>query len=137
MLRKSQVDQLLELQPSIQSVHSQLEAVKRAADATASAVKQTIGIHELSAAVLSLELALSSSSYSNRSDGAGIAAHFDEVKAACAGDEVVQAVLESLPARVVTRGALPLSELQVRFAVMREEVRKTALAPEAAPKMVG
>lgn len=136
VLRKGQVDQLMELQPQIQSVYCQLDAVKRAASATAGAIKQTIDIHQLSAAVLSLEMALSSTGQSSDNDHF-IGQQFAAVKSACEGDEVVTAVLDALPARVIAKGALPLSELQVRFAVMREEVRKTALAPEAAPKMVG
>lgn len=136
VLRKDQVTQLMELQPKIQSVYSQLEGVKRAADATADAIKQTIDIHQLSAAVLSLELALSSTAHYSDTDHF-IGQQFAAVKSACEGDEVVTAVLDALPPRVIAKGALPLSELQVRFAVMRDEVRKTALAPEAAPKMVG
>ena len=136
LLRKSQVDELLTLQPQVQELHSQLDAVKRAADATAGAIKKTIDIHHLSAAVLSLELALSSTSGMHTSDN-HIGEHFQAVKTACQGDEVVTAVLNSLPERVVTSGALPLSELQVRFSVMRDEVRKAALAPEAAPVMIG
>jgi len=136
ILRKDQVKELLELQPQISSVVSQLGAVKIATDRTAAAIKQTIDIHQLSAAVLSLEMALSSPTHYEDDDNF-IAHHFAEVRKACQGDEVVKVVLDTLPARVVTSGALQLPDLQVRFAVMREEVRKTALAPEAAPKLIG
>jgi hypothetical protein len=136
LLRKSQVDELMAMQPRVLDLQGQLEGIKRAADATAGAIKKTIDIHHLSAAVLSLELALSTPT--SMQDGANsIGQHFEAVKAACQGDEVVTEVLKSLPARVASKGALPLSELQVRFGVMREEVRKAALAPEAAPKMLG
>eukprot|EP00598_Pedospumella_elongata_P001815 CAMPEP_0184971884 /NCGR_PEP_ID=MMETSP1098-20130426/4014_1 /TAXON_ID=89044 /ORGANISM="Spumella elongata, Strain CCAP 955/1" /LENGTH=536 /DNA_ID=CAMNT_0027494081 /DNA_START=309 /DNA_END=1919 /DNA_ORIENTATION=+ len=136
ILRKDQVKELLELQPQISSVVSQLGAVKIATDRTAAAIKQTIDIHQLSAAVLSLEMALSSTTHYEDDDNF-IAHHFAEVRKACQGDEVVKVVLDTLPARVVSSGALQLPDLQVRFAVMREEVRKTALTPEAAPKLIG
>jgi ribosomal protein S6 len=136
VLRKDQVKELLDLQPEIQSVVTQLGAVKLAADRTAEAIKQTIDIHQLSAAVLSLELALTSPTHYEEDDHF-IAQHFAEVRKACHGDAVVKAVLDSLPPRVVATGAFNLPELQVRFNVMREEVRKTSLTPEAAPKMIG
>ena len=136
VLRKDQVKELLELMPEIQSVTTQLGAVKLATDRTAAAIKQTIDIHQLSAAVLSLELALTSPTHYEQDDKF-IAHHFAEVRKACQGDEVVKAALDALPPRVVSNGALQLPELQVRFSVMRDEVRKTTLTPEAAPKMIG
>lgn len=136
VLRKDQVKELLELMPEIQSVVTQLGAVKLATDRTAAAIKQTIDIHQLSAAVLSLELALTSPTHYEQDDKF-IAQHFAEVRKACQGDEVVKAALDALPPRVISSGALQLPELQVRFSVMRDEVRKTTLTPEAAPKMIG
>jgi len=140
-LRKSQIDEMLTLQPAVQAASASLKAVQQVVNEAATSIKQTVDIHALSAAILSLEFALSnnSSSSSNSSNqaGASIAAHFSAVSATCAEDPVVKAVLSSFPPRVIEEGALPLSELQVRFNVMRDEVRKAALAPEAAPKMVG
>jgi hypothetical protein len=141
-VRKAHIDELLALQPSIQLATAQLAQVKEAADATAAAIKQTMELHRLSHAVLSLEHVLSTSSSLAGGGSGGAAAgaigkQFAAVQSACAGDEVVQAVLESLPRRVLESGALSLSDLQVRFVVMREEVRKAALAPEDAPKMLG
>lgn len=53
------------------------------------------------------------------------------------GDELVSLALASVPAQAVTDGAPTREELSAHFAVVRGEVRKAALAPIAAPAMVG
>jgi hypothetical protein len=134
--RKTHSEELLALQPQIVGLEAELKGIKNAVDATGDVIKKTIDIHHLSAAVLSLELALSSPPAYSKNDST-IEKHLKAVRTACQGDEVVTAVLDSLPARVATSGVLPLADLQVRFGVMREEVRKAALVPESAPHLLG
>jgi hypothetical protein len=133
VMRKSQVDELLALQPAVQQAAENVTAVSAAVQQVGAEMGKTVDVHALSAAVLSLELALSAPGDS----GAPVKGLFTAVRQASARDAVVLALLDSLPPRVLSQGALPLSELQVRFAVMREEARKAALAPEGAPKIVG
>ncbi|KAJ1434173.1 mitochondrial inner membrane protein-domain-containing protein [Ochromonadaceae sp. CCMP2298] len=131
VMRKTQLDELLALQPAVQAATESVTAVSDAVAQAGAEMGKTVDVLALSAAVLSLELAL------NDPSGAPVSGLFVAVRQASASDAVVGAVLDSLPSRVLSEGALPLPALQVRFAVMREEARKAALAPEGAPKIVG
>ena len=59
------------------------------------------------------------------------------MKEACNDDPLFTSVLSSLRSEALTDGIPTLPELRLRFKVVRNEVRKVALAPEAAPKLVG
>jgi hypothetical protein len=131
LIRKAQVDQLLTLQPKVDALQAQLKAFHEVANETSSAVKQTVDTHHISSVVLALELALS------QHHGENAALFIKDLQRTCKDDELVLAVLKALPENVVREGAMSHRELQVRFNVMRNEVRKVALAPEEAPKMVG
>jgi hypothetical protein len=125
------VDQLLTLQPKIDALQAQLKTFHEVANETASAVKQTVDTHHISSVVLALELALS------QHHGENAALFIKDLQRTCKDDELVLAVLKALPENVVREGAMSHRELQVRFNIMRNEVRKVALAPEEAPKMLG
>jgi len=129
LIRKDHVEELLSLQPKVQQVASELNEISNVLSENTDAVEKAASIHAASAAVLGLELSLVSS--------IAIKKHVSSLKSICRGDELVDAVLTSLPDSVLASGALSLSELQVRFNVMRDEVRKDALAPEAAPTIIG
>lgn len=132
-LRKQQTEELLALQPKIEQLSTQLQAYHKLLDGLGNEIEATFNTHAVSTAILTLESALSQP---NRSKQV-IALNFEQVKRLCSDDDLVVAVLNALPTRVKTQGALTLSELQVRFQVMRDEARKAALAPENAPKILG
>ncbi|CAM9373972.1 unnamed protein product, partial [Ectocarpus fasciculatus] len=86
-------------------------------------------IHEASAAILELEVAMGSSR--------PVRAEIASVKKYCSSDSVVAHLVESIPEDISARGAPPMTELKARFSVAKEEARKAALAPSNAPKMIG
>ena len=51
-------------------------------------------------------------------------------------DELIAAVLDSLPRSAVTTGVPTLSSVKQRFRVVKEETRKAGLAPENAPPVL-
>lgn len=143
LLRKSHSDTLMSIQPKIESLQSDLKKYDEVIDSTRDAVQYTLQSHAVSSAVLALELILSNPSVTpsattkSNNQNSSIATKLNNLKGLCKDDTLVTNLLDSLPVRVKSQGALTLPELQVRFQVMRDEVRKAALAPEAAPKMIG
>lgn len=105
LIRKEQVEELLRLQPKVQQVASELNEISNVLNQNTAAVEGAASVHAASSAVLGLELSLLSS--------APIKKHVSSLKAICRGDELVDAVLTSLPDSVLVSGALSLSELQV------------------------
>lgn len=143
MLRKQHNDQLLQTQGEIESLRQQVIACQKVLNELGGTVEDTLNSHTISTAVLSLESILSQpsvllkklSAQGNQSQG--VKAHLNRVRSLAQGDELVVSIVDSLPARVQQDGAPTLSELQVRFSIMRDEARKAALAPEQAPKLIG
>lgn len=143
MLRKQHNDQLLQTQGEIESLRQQVIACQKVLNELGGTVEDTLNSHTISTAVLSLESILSQPSVLLKKLSAqghqsqGVKAHLDRVRSLAQGDELVVSIVDSLPARVQQDGAPTLSELQVRFSIMRDEARKAALAPEQAPKLIG
>jgi hypothetical protein len=54
-----------------------------------------------------------------------------------ADDELIKAVIASLPKSACTTGVPTLAAVKARFHVVKEETRKAGLAPESAPPMLG
>lgn len=133
VLRQAQVEEMLALQPRIDGIKAQLRTYEVVADETAEAIKETLRSNRLASAILALEYALSIPTGQRTS----VAGHFDSIKLAAQDDPLVSSVIGALPKSVIQNGALHSSELHLRFNIMKEEVRKVALAPEEAPKMVG
>jgi hypothetical protein len=131
--------QLLDVQSSVEETASRVAAFNNVLDQNEGVMKRTLATHTISGALLALEMALgeasSDSGHSIKAVATRSAVH--ALRTMCEDDRLIVSVLDSLPARVVQAGAPSLSELQVRFHVMRNEVRKAALAPEHAPQMVG
>lgn len=106
LIRKDQVEELLSLQPKVQQVASELNDISNMLTQNTVAVEASAAVHAASSAVLGLELSLVSSAVP-------IKKHVSSLKSICRGDELVDAVLSSLPDSVLASGALSLSELQV------------------------
>lgn len=145
-LRKQHNDELLQTQQQIESLRQEVAAAQKILSSLGNTVEETMSSHSISTAILSLESILSQPSTllrkqqtfaASSSSSSPVKAQLDRVRSLAQGDDLVISILNSLPARVQQEGAPTLSELQVRFAIMREEARKVALAPEQAPKMIG
>jgi hypothetical protein len=159
-LRKQHNDELLQTQQAIESLRQEVQAAQQILQSLGTTMDETIQSHSIATAILTLESMLSqpaallrksysmlasassSSSFTNSSQNhstakSPIKEQWDHVRSLAQGDALVVSIVQSLPARVQENDALTVPELQVRFAVMREEARKAALAPEQAPKMLG
>lgn len=158
-LRKQHNDELLRTQQSIESLRQEVQAAQQILDSLGTTMDETIQSHSIATAVLTLESMLSqpaallrkshnllaapsspaasSSSSQPKTHLSPIKEQWERVRNLAHGDDLVVSILQGLPSRVQEHGALTVPELQVRFAVMREEARKAALAPEQAPKMLG
>ena len=131
VLRDSHVKELLEMEGKLASLQAEVAAFNAAADATDNTAKSASRQHQNSSAVLALEGALASSK--------PFLAELSAVRATAAADDdsLTLAIAESIPTAVSTSGAPTLAELRARFAVVRREVRKAALAPDQAPTIIG
>jgi hypothetical protein len=153
-IRKSQTDELMALQPTIDELSSDLQSMSRVAASVQDIIAETVKTRAASAALLSLEAALSALSQtvhtsSPNEPNASFSTTLAEEKAhtkrsltaltrLCQDHDLSLAVLQSLPPRVMAEGVCSVAELQQRFGVLREEVRKAALAPANAPnKLLG
>lgn len=133
-LRLKHTKVLEELHPRIDALTTMVSEFYKALDDTTDSLQKIEDNKKLSSSVLALEMALSSSATASAMSSQN---KISTMKKNFEGDDLVVAVLDSIPETVINGGALSMPELQIRFKVMREEVRKAALAPESAPKMIG
>lgn len=142
-LRNAHNKELLQNQEKVEALNAELKTYHAVLNGLGDAVENTFSTHTISTAILTLESVLSQSTVALKKKASlglaspSVATYFERVKALSQGDDLVNSVIDTLPARVKTEGALTLSELQIRFGIMRDEARKAALAPEQAPKLVG
>lgn len=133
LLRKSHNDHLLEMQPRLEELNGAVLVAQQEVAEAVRVVKSAATNHKLSAAVLVLDSLLESGGGA----GEGVQA-LQQLREVAAEEEVVRAVLAALPPDLLTKNHVPtLADLQVRFQVMRDEVRKVVLAPAGAPKLLG
>ena len=111
-------------------IESQVAAFNQASDKIHGINKESAHSHQFSAATLSLEQALCKT-------GIPCKDQLELVKKYCNDDKLVMLLAESIPHSLVYRGAPSLLELKIRFAVVKEEVRRVALAPDGVPDFIG
>lgn len=128
-IKKDTASKLLEHQTTVSKVETQLADINKIVDSRETLRMLSNSLHKQSAALLAFENALVSSSPLKREVVA--------MKAACNDDPLFSSVLSSIRPKAIEDGISTLPELRLRFKVVRNEVRKVALAPEAAPKLVG
>lgn len=128
--RNKHVEQLMIIQEQLLDVVSQLSALGKVSNTMQEqneAIKRT---HKQSSALASLEHALRSSQ-SVTSEIALVQSVFGEQH------EFIDTLIRTLPKEASNTGVPTLTELRSRFKVVREEVRKAAMAPPDAPQIVG
>lgn len=128
-VHQESIRRVTDLQEQVSAVESELSVLNDVVDSREETKVLSNSLHKQSAALLALESVLQLS-------GPG-KAELAAMKAACKGDELFDTVLSSIPAAAAAEGIPTLPELRTRFKVVRNEMRKVALAPEAAPKLVG
>ena len=128
-LRQSSTESLISLQKDVSGLESQLSLVNNLIEDRSNTKILSGRLHQQTAALLALESALTKSK--------PIKKELLAIKEACAGDLLFESILSSIPPAAINQGVPTLPELRNRFKIVRNEVRKVALAPEAAPKLVG
>ena len=128
-IKRDTAAKLLEHQNTVSKVETQLADINNVIDGRETLRMLSNSLHKQSAALLAFENALvGSSSLKNE---------IKAMKQACNDDPLFTSVLSSIRSEAISDGIPTLPELRLRFKVVRNEVRKVALAPEAAPKLVG
>ncbi len=141
LTNKHHSDVLMQLQPRLETLSASLSAYHGVIDATA-AQQQLAKDHEaFSTAVNTLEFLLNlpvNVQARYRSQPQKIQQLITRIQSLSAKDALVSSVLSTLPQKLITSGeTVSLADVQVRFQVMRQEVRKVALAPKEVPSLVG
>jgi hypothetical protein len=113
----------------IEELRMKLVAIYHTIDDTTVKKAISIDLHRLSSAVLSLERMLQSPM--------PIGSYVTSVKSLSGSNELINSAVEAIPADMLARGSPMLPDLKLRFAVVRNEVRKAALAPAGVPTFLG
>ena len=128
-IRNEEVQKQLNIQAKISSLDAEIAAFHEATEKISGLNETSSNAHKFSAAILNLQLALQTSN--------SILNEVKAVKKYSDSDPLVDAIVESLPADLVESGAPHVEELKLRFNVLRDELRKVAMAPEGMPPVVG
>ena len=120
--------QLLSLQGDLEKLRQELLVFHEVVNETVNRKSLSPELHKESASVLALEHALSNS--------LPIESIANKLKEAT-NESLANAVIQGFPAQSLKHGTLTIPELRTRFAVVRNEVRKVALAPQGVPVFVG
>lgn len=132
-LEKKHADHLLEIQPKIDSLSAQFNEINSTVDGSHKLIADTMTFHKISSEILGLEIVLSNT-VSTEATKKSLKKLIDS----STNDTFASSVLDTLPKRLLKEGVCSQAELKTRFMVMREEMRKAALAPDAAPNaMIG
>lgn len=121
LVRERHVKERIAMQDQLEVVAAQLMAYESSLKEIGDVKTTSKNAHKQSAAVLALESALTTSK--------PLAAELAALKASAGDDVVVSSVLASIPATAATKGVPTVLELKSRFSVLRDELRKVALAP--------
>ena len=128
-IKRDTAAKLLEHQNTVSKVETQLADINNVINSRETLRMLSNSLHKQSAALLAFENALVSSS--------PLSKEIVAMKEACKDDPLFTSVLSSIRPDAAKDGIPTLPELRLRFKVVRNEVRKVALSPEAAPKLMG
>jgi hypothetical protein len=126
--RQNHIETLTSLQSQISGAEADLSVLTGFVESKESLKMLSNSLHKQSSAILALEAALA--------DSRPVAAEVLTLKKLCKGDAFLEVVVASIPA-AAERGIPSLPDLRARFKLVQAEVRKHALAPESAPKILG
>lgn len=126
--RKKHIESLTAQQGKISGIEAELSILTGVVESKEHLKMLSNCLHKQSSAILALESALT--------DSRSLAPEVSALKTLCKGDAFLETVVSSIPA-AAERGIPTLPDLRARFKLVQSEVRKHALAPEAAPKIVG
>jgi Mitochondrial inner membrane protein len=119
----------LQLQDKMEGIRSQILMFNKIIDETSTVKAISKSLHKSAAAALIVEQAIQTA----QPIGQVIEVLLDTSN----DDDLVTAVANTIPQKVKKSWAYSIPELKLRFAVVRNETRKAALAPENMPPFLG
>lgn len=128
-LREEHVKYLIRVEKDIAASNESLSEINAVIEAKTNNKLLSTYVHNISAAVLVAENGMHTSE--------PLRGHLQALAKCASDDETIKVVLKAIPPAAYTDGICTVPQLLERFAVVRDEVRKAALAPEAAPMLIG
>jgi mitofilin len=137
-LHKQHQDHLLAVLPKVESLSAEVSTYHQIIDSTQRVIDQTVQLHDISTALLGLELLLTNQNNTLSSTaGQSISSKLQELKTLSNSDTLISAIIDTIPQHVKDQGVLSANELLIRFQILHDEIRKVALAPQSPPPMIG
>ena len=127
-MRQQHVQTQLETQAKISELEASLAAFHEATLKISKLNESAANAHRFTAAVLNLQKSLQTSQ--------PVLNQVKAVKKYADSDPLVEAVVSSLPGDLLESGAPDVDELKLRFNVLRDELRKVAMAPKDLPPSI-
>jgi hypothetical protein len=127
--KQKNIESLTVQQSRISGVEGELSVLMGVVESKADLKMLSNSVHRQSAAILALETALT--------DSRPIGHEVTALQTLCKGDLLMETVVSCIPAKAAAHGIPTVPDLRARFKVVQNEVRKVALAPDAAPTLVG
>jgi hypothetical protein len=112
----------------LENIRTELNVFKSNIDDILSLQSKSKELHNLSAVTLAFDKALLGYN--------AVKAELNSLKTVCKNDELLSSIVHSFPEEASTTGIPTASELCLQFVSIRANMRKVALAPEAAPSIV-
>ncbi len=134
-LQKQYNDTVNDLLNKITTITSEVKAFENIINTTEQYLYDSKQTHKLSSAILGLELLLTHAINHNTKNT--INKKLNDLIVLSNNDSLITSIIKSIPVRVQENGVLTLSELQIRFKILHDEVREVALAPENTPTFIG
>jgi hypothetical protein len=134
-LRNVHVQEQLKIQSKISDLNSKIAGFDEATLEISGLNDDSANAHKLSASILTLQSNLYG--YSNSSSNKSLYNDIKNIKKYSNNDPVVDAIVKSLPNELIVEGTSNMDELKLRFSILKDELRKVAMAPEGVPPVVG
>ena len=128
-IRQQHVQTQLETQAKISELEASLAAFNEATLKISTLNDAAVNAHRFSACVLNLQSVLQTNQ--------PVLNEVKAIKKYADSDSLVDAVVSSLPSELLNSGAPNHEELKLRFNVLRDELRKVAMAPKDLPPVLG
>lgn len=134
LLRNEQIQQLVAVQKDVESLKMKLSVYDIAAGDIEDLTKRSAAAHKETAVLLALENSLSQPSKSFKNELAAA----KEFAKNSQSSQLLSVVLDSIPSQLADTTTPPSwQEIKYRFQIVREELRKEALAPPAMKGLLG
>jgi len=128
LIKEARVKSMIEVNQHLKATNGEIAAIRKFVDSEFDKVTVSTAAHALSAAVLIAEEALLKNAPAEEV--------IKSLQKFSASEPLVSAIVQTLPRTASKNGVPVLADIRLRFAVVREEARKAALAPEGTNPIV-